>query len=319
MKTGNTPAQAAALFLCVGPERRLRSDAIRQLKDQFLAAGFEEMDGVFFSEPPEEAQPILEALRTSPFGSKRRLVVVDRLDSLEPEHLSWIEEYLKVPPPRASLVLCVDELDRSSQSFFAQQSAGLVEKIACQPLKGERLSSWLIQQAQAIGKKLTPDALGLLTARVGTNLESLDLALETLALLAGSTPQITLAHVEALIQPSIRETAFDILDSAAAGEPEKAMGLLRQALVQGTLSIEQFMGALGWYYRMAWKAKKAPGSAGFSWSSPARQTALKRLKCWPDSKLEKAFEDVLEADAGLKLSHPAPEALADQLLLCLGS
>lgn len=319
MKTGKTPSKPAALFLCVGPERRLRSDAIRQLRSQFLAPGFEAMDEVIFSEPPEDGRPILEALKTSPFGPKQRLVIVDRLDSLEPEHLSWIQEYLKASPPRSSLVLCVDELDRPSERFFAQQPAGLVEKILCQPLKGERLSGWLIQEAQSKGKKLAPGALNLLTARVGTRLESLGLALETLALLAGSDPQITPAHVEALIQPSVKETAFDILDSAAAGEPQKAIALLRQALGVGALSIEQFMGALGWYYRMAWKAKKSPGSESFSWSSPGRQAALQRLKRWPDSKLEEALEDLLKADVGLKLSTPAPEALADQLLLRLGS
>lgn len=277
------------------------------------------MDQVFFSEPPEEGRPILEALRTSPFGSKRRLVIVDRFDSLKEKELPWIKEYLSAPPPRSGLVLCANELDPECRRFFAQQPVGLIESLSCQPLKGARLQEWLLKEAQEIGKRLAPDAGRLLMARIGTNLESLSLALEALALLAGSEPQITSAQVEALIQPSIRETAFDILDSAAAGQPQKAIGLLRQALAQGTLSIEQWMGALGWYYRMVWKARRAGQAKGLSWSSPPRQAALARLKRWPDSKLKEALEDVLEADAALKLSFPAPEALADQLLLRLGS
>ncbi len=307
-----------ALFLCIGPERWLRADALRRLKSQFLAPGFEEMDGVRFSELPIDGRLVLEALKTVPFGSPGPLVILEGFDPLEPEDLPWLGEYLKSPNPTSGFILCTDQLGKEMERFFAGQPAGLIERILCQPLKGRQLIEWLVAQARTVGKVATPETLNLLVGRVGGNLESLSHALETLSLLAGSNREITPAQVEALIQPSIRETAFDILDSAAAGEPQKAIGLLRQALVQGTLTIEQFMGALGWYYRMVWKTKKDSGQERFSWSSPRRQAALQRLRRWPDSKLEKALEDVLEADAGLKRSSPAPEALADQLLLRLG-
>lgn len=279
------------------------------------------MDGVRFSELPMDGRLVLEALKTLPFGSLGRLVILEGFDSLEPGDLPWLEEYLKFPNPTSGLILCADQLGKEMERFFAGQPAGLIERILCQPLKGRWLTEWLAAQAGMTGKVAAPEALNLLVGRVGGNLESLSLALETLSLLAGSNREITPAQVEALIQPSVRETAFDILDSAAAGEPQKAIGLLRQALGSGTLTVEQFMGALGWYYRMVWKTKKDSGSGqeGFSWISPRRQAALRRLRRWPDSKLEKALEDVLEADAGLKLSSPAPEALADRLLLDLGS
>lgn len=181
-------------------------------------------------------------------------------------------------------------------------------------MKGGSLKDWILDQAQRAGKKIEPEAAVLLMTRAGSNLQSLELAIESLTLFAGDSPRIARAHVEALMAPSMRETAFDILDTAASGRPEMALEQLRQALAQGHLTVEQLMGALGWYYRMVWKAKQREM---FETWSPTRRAALARLTRWPEGKLQKVFDKVLEADASLKLSHPAPELLADQLLLVL--
>ena len=308
MKIGDRPAP---VLLFIGPEKWLKAQAIQNLTAQCIAPGFEPMDLVRFPEPPSESRLILEAARTPPFGSPVRLVVVDGIRSFSEASQPWLAEYCAHPNPKACVVLWAEDLEKGTTLPKSLQV------VWCQPLKGRTLKEWILRQAQGVGVGLEPDAADLLIQRVGNELQTLALALESLSLLAGKGTRITRAHVEALIAPSPRETAFDILDTAASGRPAQSLGMLRQALAQGRLTVEHhFMGALGWYYRMAWKTKEIP--VADSRVSPARVTALTRLARSSRLKLQRALEEVLRVDTALKRGSPAPELLADQLLLKLG-
>jgi len=303
----------------LGPERLLQLQAVEQLKSKWVTDGFEETDFARFHNPTEEeSQTLLEALRTLPFGSERRLVVVEGLKTLAPKHVPWLEAYLNHPNPKTLLVICAEAIEEKRGGFSpaALRSKG-IEIIECYPPKGRALQDWLVTQARQLGKQLEPQAATLLMARAGANLKSLSLALESLSLLVDSAEQIRASDVEALIPPSYQETAFEILDTAASGKMEDALRGLHQGIALERISIEQFFGAMGWYYRMAWKTRQ--GGAAARWMSPARQAALSRLARWPVPKLEKALADAMEADSHVKYGHPTPELLADQLLMGLGS
>ncbi len=340
MKIGSPPPPPPVLF-CIGTEKWLREQHVRRLTENWIAPGVEEMDKVVYSEPPEDPRVILEALRTLPFGSAIRLVVVGGLTEAGEGALPWLAEILSHPAAKSCLLLCAERLER--------ELAGRAQIVWCQPLKGKELERWVLEQAgsqtpragtdphadapmtweHAAGSKtaragIEPEAAALLIRRVGNQLQSLDQALESVSLLAGPSTRVTQAHVEALIVPSIRETAFELLDNVAAGRPEVGLTQMKAAVQQGRLTVEQWMGALGWYYRFAWKSRQGEGGSlrqaqgRLSWISPGRQAALNRLSRWSEGRLQTAMEEVLEAEVALKSGHPAPELLADQLLLKLG-
>ncbi len=320
MKTGDTGPDRGAVapvLLLLGSERWLRRQAVQRLKARCTLSGFEETDFVRFPEPPASPQGILEAIGVLPFGSAYRLVVVEGFDELSEKMVPWLAGYLARPNPRTCLALCAERLERGSSFLSELQRTGALKILPCEPLKAIALKGWMRDQAKALGKGIEPEAADLLATRLGSELGPLEQALESLGLLADSRPKITRSDVEALIAPSVRETAFDILDKAAAGRIEEALATLRQALLQGRLTVEQVMGALGWYYRMAWKSRTEGGSG--SWINPCRQAALARLRRWPTSKLQQALEDLLQADTDLKLGHPAPDLLADRQILRLGA
>ena len=276
------------LVLCLGAERWLQAQAVEELKRQCLGAGFEEADLVRFSGPAFEPQQILEAARTVPFGSPRRLVVVDGIEELEPDSAPWITEYLAHSNPKACVVVCAERFGRDRDFIPTQmQRSGQVQVVWCLPLKGRNLENWILQRCGERGKRMEPKAVSLLMSRLGSDLQTLDQAIESLSLLGGDSPQMTSADVEALFSPSLRETAFDILDLAASGQTGKALEALHEALALSRLTVDQFIGALGWYYRRR--------------STPRREI----------------LEEVLRADVWIKQGHPALELLADQLLLRL--
>ncbi len=314
MKTGNPAAPASTpsppcVLLCVGQETWLKEETVRLLKAQCLASGFEEMDLVRFGEPPEEESVILAALRTPPFGSLRRLVIVEGFSTLSAASAPWLIRYAASPHPKACLAVCAQKLG------LPVSAQGGISVKWCEPLKGQPLRRWILDAAGALGKGIDGAAADLLMTRLGNDLASLHRALEALTLFVGSAERIRSGDVEKLVSASVRETAFDILDGAASGRPAQALEALRQSILQGRITLEQLMGALGWYYRMVLKEKNGP--SGGSWISGRRQAALSRLARVSPEKLKRALVEVLESDLALKRGHPAPELLVDQLLVRL--
>lgn len=301
MSTGEPPL----LVLCIGPERWLRAEAVQDLKGRCIAAGFEETDFVRFSDPDVEPQAILEAARTPPFGSPRRLVLVDGLQEITPDSAPWLKEYLTQPNPKSCVVVCADKFEK-------EKEFGQVRIIWCSSLKGRSLEEWVAQRCRRKEKQIDAKAVSELVRRIGSGLQALDLALDSLVLMAGDSPRITAADVEALIAPSLQQTAFEILDAAASGQTDRAVRALREAMALGRMNMDQFLGALGWYLRMAWK-----GGGAMSWMPPERREALNRFRRWPASRFQDALEELLRVDVRIKQGHPSPEWLADQLLLRL--
>ena len=273
-----------SLVLCVGPERWLRQEAVAELKRGCLAPGFEETDFIRFSDPETEPQTILEAVRTAPFGSPRRLVLVDGLEELTPESPPWLKDLLAQPNPKVCVVLCADrsKLPRSVS----------VQVILCRPLQGPALEDWVIQRCRRKGKAIEGTAAAELVRRLGSGLQALDLALDSLVLMAGDSPTLTRAAVEALVAPSLQQTAFEILDAAVAGRTGAAMRGLREAMALNRIGMDQFLGAVGWALRH-------------------------RMQRWPASRLQETLEELLRTDTRIKQGHPSPEWLADRLLLKL--
>lgn len=307
------------VVFCIGKERWLREQAIVRLKSETVAAGFEEADTTAFSADPLPQPPlILEALRTAPLGPGRRLVVIRGLEELSEKTLPWLAAYLKQPNPQSLLVLCADK--SGQERLFLSLTRGrpaVLRIIPCGGLKGPALAAWISEQAGLFGKSIEPEATQLLIDRRGADLQALRLAVESLTLLVAQAGRITAADVRALTRAGLQETAFGILDAAGAGRPAVALQALRQALQAGQLSLEKLVGALGWYYRMIWKARR--GAAANSWGSADRRAALARLRRWPQRRIAKALEEVLQADWDLKTGAPLPELVVDQLLLKLGS
>jgi len=282
LSTGDPPL----LVLCVGTERWLRAEAIQALKSRCIAAGFEETDFVRFSDPSVDPRAILEAARTAPFGSPLRLVLVDGLEELDSGSAPWLKEYLAGPNPKSCVVICADKLGKENEF-------GQIRLIRCSPLKGRPLEEWIARRSRQKGKQIEPRAVSELVRRIGSSLQALDLALDSLTLMAGDSPAIRWAEVEALIAPSLQQTAFEILDAAAAGQTGRAALALREAMALGRMNMDQFLGALGWYLRRYYRQR------------------------WPAARFQETLEDLLRTDVRVKQGHQSPEWLADRLLLKL--
>ena len=307
------------VVLCIGPERWLKDRAVRDLKRRCLSGGFEEADFLCLDGPASGARMIVDSVRTAPLGSPRRLVVAEGWEEIGPDSEPWVAKYLADPALKGCLVLCAERVGRSRSAPIPPQWRNgnpPPKTIWCLPLKGAALEEWIVRRAQEQESRLADGTTALLVRRVGTDLQGLDAALEMLRLFSDPAGPIRPSDVEELIPPSYRETAFDLLDLAGSGRLGPALQSLRRALADGTLQTEQFIGALSWYYRMAWNSRRGAGSEG--WRSPQRRSALDRIGRWPQERMSGAMEEVLRAAMEIRRGHPSPGLLTDRLLIQMG-
>lgn len=306
----------------------MRRQVIEDLKRRYIASGCEEAD--FLSFLPPEGEPgswaewhraVQEALATLPFGSKRRVVVVGPWKQVGPKQMPWLADYVKHPNPKSCLVVFLErfEGDESEEIPSDWKREKEVELKWC---RVPAPYAWVLERARAFGKKISPKAIQMILDRVGKDPHALALVVEQLALLGGKEEdEILPDHVQALFPASWHSVAFEIIDRAGAGELAHALEALHQGLHTRQIIADQFIGACGWYARMVWqRSANAPDGlpyrsrADFS-SSPLRRKALLRLSRRSPEKIQNLLDEILKADVALKTGHPAPELLADRLLI----
>lgn len=137
------------------------------------------------------------------------------------------------PPPDTLLLIVAGKLEKAQQNtrwFKAIDAAGVVVQVW--PLGPDRLPAWIRTRMQQRDMQPTPEALAMLVDRVEGNLLAADQELEKLRLLTGGG-DISAAQVAAAVSDSARFDVFSLVDTALAGEVERAVRILRGLQAEG--------------------------------------------------------------------------------------
>ncbi|OGX39753.1 MAG: DNA polymerase III subunit delta [Omnitrophica WOR_2 bacterium RIFCSPHIGHO2_02_FULL_68_15] len=306
----------APIVACVGAEPWLREEAIRALAAQCGAPGSAVLDTVSY--PARETAPalIVDAARTPPFASPRRLVVVRGPLDADDEALGWLIRYAQSPTASTCLVVEFEEAPPAA----LRAARGVLQEVACQPLRGGDLAAWVRRRmSEAGGKTLAPDAAQALAARAGADLSRLAQLIEQLALFVGSRPQVTVADVTALVGWSVEERVFAVVDAAIRRDRATALRVTRRLVEEEGVAPEELLGALGKHVRRLWQAVRrveggtspaqAVQAAGVPWRAQAAWIPLvSRLS---SSVVTRTLERLVETDTQLKTGAGTPLALLE--------
>ena len=315
MKTGSTPTAAgpAPIVVCVGPESWLRDEAVRRLTEQCIAPGAAAMDTVSFLADDAEPGRIVDAARTPPFLSSRRLVLVRGPLPTDEEALGWLIRYARQPAPSACLVV---EFEESPAPSVQAALKGVAQLVECASLTGGRLVAWIRQRAR---KTITPAAVETLIARAGHELATLAQLLEQLALAIGDRPEVTEDDVAGLIGWSAEERVFAIVDALIARDRATALRVTRRLLEEEGVSPEELLGALSKHLRRIWRvayaiehgasSQAAMQQASVHWRAQASVARL--VGRTRSAALTPALEALLEVDRQLKTGSATPAALLE--------
>jgi DNA polymerase-3 subunit delta len=306
-------AETKPVYVFHGSDEYLKAERRKELVARLVGQADYQTTVVSFADDAEIAD-VLDELRTLPFLSPLRVVVISPADDFLKAHRSALEDYVSAPSSSSALVMTVGAWVASWRLAKLVAQAGLA--IDCSPPEGRSaLVRWIDQASDRHGRKIVRQAAELLADWIGPDLGALDAELEKLAIYVGDRDRIEPGDVGELVTASAGPAAFALSNAITAGDPAAALGALSDSL---TARGEEFrvLGQIGWHVRRALQVQQAVG-AGESAQQACRQARvggdrqafLQMLRRRPLAVLQNDFRKVLRADLDMKTGAEATGTL----------
>jgi len=316
-KAGRSPL--LHLYVVHGDETFLRRQVLQAIKR--LALGPDSADGLSVYTGAEfKFSDVLDELHTAPFFGERRLIVVEDGDKFVSDHRGLLEKALTKLSDTNVLVLDVKSWPANTR--LAKQIDGAAT-IACKALTNYKVPQWCTSWAQAsYGKKLGPQAAGLLVDLAGADLGLLDQEIAKLSIFIGGRPEIRADDVDKLVGQNREAETFKIFDAIGAGRIDAALQILDQLFVQGEEPM-RLNGAFAWQLkklaqaaRLVTQGTPLPAALQQVGISPYNTaTAQQQLKRIGRERANRLYDWLLELEMGLKGGSPLPPRLQFERLV----
>ena len=305
-------------YLLAGPEEYTKSRFIEKLKKETLGRPGAELDFSVFTAGDSDISRILGTLRSLPFASRKRLVLIRDIGKFSSKEKDSLLKYLETP--RASTILVMDSVSPVKNKFLdsLRSRAKLVE---CRKINGGDVAQWIISEFAKYKKRISRENAFLLKERAGESIRLLKNEVEKIVSFAGNSEEITDKHLEPLLGNSFPKTAFQLVDMVL---DKRVDGIL--AYLDGLLAGEkphQVLNILAWQFRNFLKIKKiknfSPREAarvlGVSWHSAKRLSG--QAGRFTLSDIERNLDIILEADFFMKSGRMDAERALERAVLGL--
>lgn len=312
------------LYLFFGEEDFLMHRAVKRL-EAALADRYGESPLRVVREAQEvDLTEFLGEARAATLWGPGQLLVLRRVEHYPVAALKAVGDYLDHPAARSWIVLLGESLKVKDLGKNPVWSRLQREEAALgfYRLKEGELYQWLTQEAQSLGKTLTPAAAQRLVEVVGDNLSELSQELEKLILFAGEETILTPTLVAQLASHSRTYSIFALVDALGDPGAHKRLAALDHLLDLGEPP-PKILGMLARQLRLLIRLKEAVGAA----PEAARSLNLppgvvKRLGQQAARFSEPALRSHLvllhQADLHLKTSTGNPRLWLEWALLKMG-
>jgi len=313
------------IYVIAGKEDSLVNTHCRELLDKLMEPS-QRATGLFDAEPAVvSASDVLDELRTAPFLTDKRVVLIKGADDFISKNRPLFEKYFDNPCPTGRLVLTVKTWD--ARTKLAKKLAKVGELISVTQPKPWELPQRLIRYAsEAHDKKLSRNAAELLIELTGDELSRLYSEIDKLALFADTEKAITPKHTELLIGHNRLFNAFAVIDAIIAGNAGAAVERLR-GMFAGDKSTEYtVVGAFAFHFRRMFDAKVM-----LEKGSP-RSEIEKKLRLWRNKdgffaqlrqmslkQIGKYLQRLAETDYAIKTGQTKAKVAMEQLVLSLAA
>lgn len=245
---------ADRIYVIAGKDESLVGARCQELLDELLEpqqrmTGLSSVDG-------DEASiaEILDELRTTPFLTDQRVVVVRGADSFISKHRDTLEKYFEKPSSIGILVLTVSGWDARTRLSKMLPKVGTLIELT--PPPRWKLPEHLVQYAANKHKmRLAKDAAEMLVELIGEELAQLYNEVDKLVLFAHGEKEIRATHVESLIGHQHIYGAFEVIDAMIAGNAGQAIQRLRIMFEEDKNSEYTVVGAFAFHLRRMFQAK----------------------------------------------------------------
>lgn len=309
------------VYVLYGADEFLQAENRRRIISRIIGSGDPQTSVTRF-EPTVELSDVLDELRTVPFLSPHRVVVVTDADDFVSDYRGQLEKYLSSPSATSSLILSVASWAGNTRLFKTVARIG--EAIDCTGPDRKDAIRYLRDLAAERGKEIDPRAEELMLQWCGEDLGTLNNEMEKLSVYIGDRKQITPDDVAVLVAATAGPGAFALTNAITAGDTSAALKALSGSL---TRRGEEFrvLGMIAWHLRRAMQVHQeiAQGVPGVQACRSARifggqREFLQMLRRRPRTKLRNDFRRLLAADLHMK-SGSEPVAALQELIMNLCS
>ena len=280
--------------------------------------------GLLNADPAEvSASRVLEELRTVPFLTDKRVVLVKSADKFVCENRELLEKYFDKPCSTGILVLTVSSWPGNTK--LAKKLPGVGKLLNVTQPKPWQLPQRLTRYtSDAHAKNLTKEAAEFLIELTGDELGKLYGEIDKLALFSDGEKEITASHVESLIGHNRLYNAFAVIDACLAGDVAKAVNRLRNMFAEDKSAEYTAVGAFAFHFRRMFNAKVLLEEG----VRPAE--IAKRLRIWSNKdgfflqlrklslkQLGENLQQLAGLDYGIKTGRAKAQVAIEQLVLSL--
>lgn len=312
-----------SIYVIAGKDEPLVNAECSQLLEKLLGP-HERGTGLFVAEAGQTPIfEVLDELRTAPFLTDKRVVLIKRADEFISNNRPLLEKYFDNPCPTGVLVLTVSSWP--SQTKLAKKLAKVGTLVKVTAPKPWQLPARLSKYAgDAHGKKLAPNAAELLIELTGDELPRLYGEIDKLALFVDAEKTITAKHVESLIGHNRIFGAFAAIDSVMAGDVPNGIGHLRNMFAEDRTAEYTVVGAFAYHLRRMFGAKALlakgadPGHVAKQfrvWSNKDKFFA--QLRRTSLEQIGAGLQRLASIDYAIKTGQTRPQVAIERFLLRL--
>lgn len=311
--------------MIAGKEESLLNAQCRELLDELLEPS-QRATGFFDAEVASvSACQVLDELRTAPFLTDKRVVLVRGADGFISKNRHLLEGYFDNPCPTGRLILTVKTWDARTILAKKLKKAGKLISVT-QPKPWEMPQRLMKYANDAHDKKLSPDAAELLIELTGDELTRLYSEIDKLALFIDDQKLITQKHVELLIGHNRLFNAFAVIDAIIAADTGAAVERLRGMFAEDKSAEYTVVGAFAFHFRKMFNAKVLLEKGA------RRSEVEKKLRLWGKKdaffaqlkrmsarQIGKYLQQLAETDYAIKTGRAKAPVAMEQLVLRLSS
>ena len=242
------------IYVIAGKEQSLVEAECKKLLEKLLEPE-QRATGLLNADPKEVfATEVLDELRTLPFLTGKRVVLLRGADDFISENRELLEKYFDNPCPTGILIMMVSNWLPQTKLAKKLPLVGKLLSIA-QPARGQ-LPQRLMQYArEAHDKTLSEASAELLVELSGDELTRLYSEVDKLALFADKEKSITEQHIESLTGHNRIFNAFTVIDAVMEGDRTQAIRRLRTMFAEDKTAEYTTIGAFAFHFRRMFDAK----------------------------------------------------------------
>jgi len=246
----------------------MKEEAVAALVRHVVDADFTDFDLEKMTAGDATADSILAAAGQVPFGSERRLIVVQGMEQWRERGRQSEAERLAEGIARLAdsaclvLVAAAQEDEEKRKTGITVKLDNAVKKagaiVACRAIKGESLLAWVTERVQTEGKRIAPAAAEQLVGAVGTEMRPLEQEIIKLVCYVGERQTITGQDIALIVASSPEDVMFTTIDAITRRQTDRALlllGELHRYDPKPQAVAPKLLALLSRQYRMLWQAK----------------------------------------------------------------